>query len=574
MKKLLTILLCTLLLVGCAPKQNEDTSIKEEEIKIDYDIKLPTYYHYELNDYPQRCNAFVENANKGNFDSSLYEELFDEFKLVSDLKETQYMIYSTDVTNESESEEYLYIASVLDEARDIFASMANKLTKSSVKDKYKEYLNNDYVYNQFAGYNEKSQTEKDLLAKEDELINDYNNVSSKMYEYETSINGETYTFNDLLSSKGDALYEKDQEAFYNAYYGFLSRFNLEAGNIYLELVKLRDEIAKLNGYDNYALYMDENVYGRNYDISKLDAFKKIIKDYGEYVYYYISYFQDSDTVELSAEQLLSNAESAINQISPMAKDYYKLLRSVPGIYSIDKGDERYNGSYCSYLYSVPTGLYFLSITDNSSDYFTLAHEFGHFINANRLITPNPTNENGSYDVYEFHSSAMEVLFSLKAQDLLKDKWEPCLINNLIDKLYTVVFACILDDFQRQIYENPNMTLDEINQLFFDISHSYGFYMNEYYWSLVPHNFDSPMYYMSYGVAYFSSLQLYEIAKKDYNKAIKIYEEVMDSDPCTKGYFEIMSNAGLETIDSEKIVKKTLESILEVVNDAYEKYYED
>ena len=574
MKKLLLILLNTMLLVGCAPKQNIDETIKSDELNIDYDIKLPTYFHYELNDYPQRCSELVENANKGVFDSSAYEKLFDEYKLISDLKETQYMIYSTDVTNTNESDEYLYIALVLDEARDIFASTCNKLTKSGVADKYKEYINNDFIYNQFAKYNEKTQEEIDLLAKEDQLINDYNNVSSKMYDYETTVNGEIYTFDDILSEKGDALYEKNQDAYFAAYYDCLSNFNKDVGEIYLELVKIRDKIAKLNGYENYALYMDENEYGRNYDISKLDTFKKVVKDYGEYIYYYISYFQDDNAIELSSEELLESAESVINQISPMAKGYYKLLRTVPGIYSIDKGDERYNGSFCTYLYSVPTGLYFLSISDTTSDYFTLAHEFGHFINANRLITLNPTNENGSYDVYEFHSSAMEVLFSLKSQELLKEKWEPAFINNLIDKLYTVVFACILDDFQRQVYENPNMNLGEINQLFYDICHSYGFYMNEYYWSLVPHNFDSPMYYMSYGVAYFSSLQLYEIAKKDYNKAIKIYEKIMDSDPCTKGYFEIMPEAGLETIDSQRVVKNTLESILETVNDAYVKYYDE
>ena len=62
-----------------------------------------------------------------------------------------------------------------------------------------------------------------------------------------------------------------------------------------------------------------------------------------------------------------------------------------------------------------------------------------------------------------------------------------------------------DEFLAEVYSDPTLSLAEINARFKDISEAYGYYYPEgqeesWFWARVPHNFQSPFYYISYAVS--------------------------------------------------------------------------
>lgn len=72
-----------------------------------------------------------------------------------------------------------------------------------------------------------------------------------------------------------------------------------------------------------------------------------------------------------------------------------------------------------------------------------------------------------------------------------------------------------------------MSLDEINNTFKDVMYDYGwkdwegYSAIQYDWMYVPHNFDSPMYHVSYGTSAFAALQIWAKSINNYNKAVNL-----------------------------------------------------
>ena len=43
----------------------------------------------------------------------------------------------------------------------------------------------------------------------------------------------------------------------------------------------------------------------------------------------------------------------------------------------------------------------------------------------------------------------------------------------MDAMYSLLSGCMEDEFQQEIYENPNMSLDEMNALYRKLAEEYG-----------------------------------------------------------------------------------------------------
>lgn len=567
-KKFVICLLCLFLLVGCNKSNNVEENVVEEK-----GYGLVEYQHYEIGDYEERCKKLVQEANDGTFDAELYQELYDEALLVDDLSGTAYVKYCENVNDEKLQEESAYMDSTIEKIKNFLASTGNQICQSEVRDEFKEYLNNEDNFNAYDTYKEKGEEELELIDQENDLIQEYNTLTTSRNNYSTTINGEEYTYDFLLSSEADELFEQDYDTFYNGYLDCVRQYNEDCGEIFLQLVQIRDKLAKMNGYENFAVYQDKEEYKRNYDISSLDTIKKLMKEYGEYIYFYVYSFNEDIESEVTEQELLENTKEIFKQVSNDAYDHFNIFLDKK-LYSINMSDDCYDGSYMIPLSSRNAGTIFINRTGDYNDYFTLAHEFGHLYNSFYAKSPNPILIPGVYDILEIHSSGTEFLFSEKAQDLFGENYDYICANNIIEKLYTIVMACIFDDWQRYVYENPNATLDEINKKYEEISSSYGFYDNEYYWIFTPHNFDSPMYYMSYGVSFYTALQIWYEATNNFNKGEKIWEDIIKSNPYVEDYFEIVDKVGLTPFTDEEYGIKIVETALLYIDDVYAKYYDN
>lgn len=86
-----------------------------------------------------------------------------------------------------------------------------------------------------------------------------------------------------------------------------------------------------------------------------------------------------------------------------------------------------------------------------------------------------------------------------------------------------------DEFETEVYQNPQLTLEEINRRFKEISEQYGYYYEDgeegCFWVQISHNFQSPLYYTSYATSALSALELWLWSLEDRQQAVECYMDL-------------------------------------------------
>ena len=117
----------------------------------------------------------------------------------------------------------------------------------------------------------------------------------------------------------------------------------------------------------------------------------------------------------------------------------------------------------------------------------------------------------------------------------------------------------------QAYLNGDMTLDELNRLYFQLLSAadldpYGGGV-AYGWYQIPHLFQSPCYYVSYVTSAVSALELLVLSQEDYDRATEIYWDLLTQTDVF-GYQAAVEQAGLTNFLAEPEALTELAAALE------------
>ena len=82
------------------------------------------------------------------------------------------------------------------------------------------------------------------------------------------------------------------------------------------------------------------------------------------------------------------------------------------------------------------------------------------------------------------------------------------ISSITDLLYSIISGCCEDEFQQKVFENPDMSIEEMNQLHSDLYAEYLGFPMPYEWVEIHHHFETPFYYISYATSALSALDLW------------------------------------------------------------------
>lgn len=370
-----------------------------------------------------------------------------------------------------------------------------------------------------------------LSAQETKLINEYHKLSTK--DYTARIDGKEVALSDLdLSSR------KGRTAYQECY----KKKNKELGNVYLQLVKLRVDIAKRLGYDKYSEYAYE-VLGRDYQQEEAKAFEQqVLKYIAPLQKAMIAKYQRKitavDTSKQQVEQGFPVLEEAVAKEFPEAMQEALAYMKKYHLYSINNDKNMVHAGYTTLIKDAP----FLFI--NTEDYQnpqTLIHEFGHYYNF-YLMGELHWNDGNNLDLAEVHSQGLELLMvpyyaKLYGEDaqIMEVKGISTLLNNLLQ-------GCAEDEFQRTVYEHPEMTLDEVNELHGTIWKRYLGKDVLYEWVDIHHNFETPFYYISYATSAASTLELWMINEQDRSSALGAYRNLTQQ-TINVPYLAALSSAG-------------------------------
>lgn len=496
-----------------------------------------TYTEYDPTGFNSMCDELRSLAagNDATAVINAYDAILEEFKRIDENSTKLYVQYSCDPSDEYLNDRYQKDSTMETECLDNALIAIKAVCDGPCAEAFKEHVG-EVDFEEFNSYE----------AMTDEEIEISDRITSLVAEY----------YSDIEMAEDSGM--SDEE------------LNQIVGPLYLELVALRNSAAMLQGYDNYAEYADDLVYNRDFDESEIEAFREAIKKMSGRAYdlmYYSSaysapYYFD---FEMGNDELIDKLTTYGAMISPLAEQAGNLLTS-RNLYNIGSDSIRMSGAYTVTMEAseVP---YIFANTEGASGFVTMTHEFGHFTEATINHNPNALLYGlGALELCEIHSNGLQALYSNYYDDIYGQYANEMRAYLVIDLLSNITEGCLFDEFQREVYRNPDMNLDELNQLYHDICEEYGSptSSDDYWWMYVSHNFESPMYYFSYAASGMVALQIWSQAQGDFDQAVRTWESIVNAGAYDYGYMELLENLGISTFNDTATVAVICDQALNFV----------
>ena len=540
---------------------------------------VPTGVHWEDMDYERYdttlfyvgLDELYALADTGDTEGVLaqYDKLYTELSYLATMSQIAYIRFSTDVTNEYWSDESLYCDELLAKVSDALSQACRRLLESPLAEAFSAHIGADAAES-LSEYEATTDREAELSQQESRLINEYFETIASATETVTyTYLGEPWNFEKLNGFPGDNLYSSDREGYREVSYGLDAAVNDLVGPIFLELVDIRTELAEIWGYYSYADYAYEHVYGRDYtaDDAQIlcDAVKEFSAWYYENLYYSdLWYAYDTPAPVMDEDELIATLGETL---SPFGEDLTAVWEFMAdhGLYELCSEQNCQSGAYTTDLFYYQSPFIYAGLAGDCYDFSTLTHEFGHFTDAYYHPIPNLLTSVGSYDLFEIHSTGLEILTTEQYDTIFTEGADIARFITLGGLIEVMLDGCIQDEFQRRIYENPDLTLEEINKLFSSIYSEYGLDRSRdvnYDWMYISHNYEAPLYYISYAVSALASLQLWTIAQEDFSAAVDCYLSILGQGAYEEGYFSVLENAGLRLFTEKGAVEEICRPALE------------
>ncbi len=301
--------------------------------------------------------------------------------------------------------------------------------------------------------------------------------------------------------------------------------------------------------------------------------REIVPLYDDLWYADIDYgsYDELDKLEnRSTEELLNGAGAGISRLSVELGDIFRYMREneLYDIQAEEPGMDRVETNYTVRLASYGDGYIFVNRENTFRDYQTVIHEFGHF-SAYYFDTVPELYSSFGVDVMEIQSMGLEMLVANYAQEVAGEGAEAYAYETVTDMFYNIISACMFNEFEETLYGNPDVELEDLNRKFKEIQDSYeGWYYNVYDdvcydWVEVPHIFYDPMYYVGYGTASLTVLDLWTLSQEDMESAVNTYMGILKGGMDIP-YRETAARWGLRDIFDE-------DQVAELANEVREYY---
>lgn len=363
-----------------------------------------------------------------------------------------------------------------------------------------------------------------LQKRENELIHRYYTaLSSARFTW----NGEDYTISELyqLEQKG-ALEGID---FSDALAQYYTETNRTLGGIFVELVKLRHELAEEAGYDSFVeMAYDQN--GRDYtpeDTADYNAaiLSELVPLYREAQESGLADDAFYGTPELDPDESLQNVAAIADAMGGDIADTADFLLAYD-LVNADLSELKGSDSYEIYLPDYEAPYILANTVGYAEDILTIAHELGHA--TDDFIYYEAAD---STDVSETISQAMEYLV---LPYLEGGSYESVIAYKLADVLTLYAQQGSYNAFEERVYalEDDAITLENINAIALQTAKDYGVaseWGNTYdaaSWVEITHFFQQPFYIVSYLASDSLAIQFYEQELADQGKGLELYKKCL------------------------------------------------
>ena len=384
-----------------------------------------------------------------------------------------------------------------------------------------------------------------------------------------------------------SLDSEGQSAYYNQ---FIQKYNQQFGELYLELVSLREQMAQALGYDSYTQVADLDMLRNSYTREDIKTFREDIKQTIAPVYR--SYLEDfyrraenrdqpgyvyllgeqSPVPQGSWQETLDQFEQLYQQMSEQTEECYSYLLSHEFI-DAEPSQTKANVTFSTLIYSLNTPFLFANMNGSAEDVFSISHEFGHCFAMWQQLKLGSQQEGRSMDVSEIHSQAMQMLTLPYYEIFYGEDAGTARKYDVYTMVAGILTAAMNDEFQEKIYENPQMTVQELNELYKELAMEYGLVVESPYfdmesfsmgWFTTNQYFDTPFYAIDYALSGCVAMEFLQMGLEDYTKALETYLSLVQQNS-DYDFMTVLEETGLSSpFETEQMeaLAQTMEDFLQ------------
>ncbi len=332
---------------------------------------------------------------------------------------------------------------------------------------------------------------------------------------------------------------------------YQERANELSRQMLVELLKIRKLIADELGYKSYAEYAYQTME-HGYTADQMLGFIGDVAEFVVPIYYAVSYYvlwpyfdQYDSCSPLDKVDLINSLYYAYEDMDDDLFDIYSYMLQF-GLYDVQHSSEnRFNGSFCTYLDDYDAPYIFLSTNGNCTDYMTLAHEFGHF--ADYFIN---NGSETSLDVSEISSQALEYLTLTKIkEDITAEEYKYLLYSQISSSFDVLLFQSFYALFEHYAYDiaydaiSENALIGAMKRAADDMGMDAD-YFDTLDHMLIPHIMLYPFYVQSYPVSVSVALEIYYIESETEGAGLEAYLDLIDREGGDLAFEELIEDAGL------------------------------
>jgi M3 family oligoendopeptidase len=337
-----------------------------------------------------------------------------------------------------------------------------------------------------------------------------------------------------------------------AKWAWYAEHGAELDEIYDNLVKLRDAMAKKLGFENYI----ELGYRR---MQRVDYGAAEVARYREQVLTHVTplvarimearrvengwerlYFWDESLTDPQGNPkpagghdfLVAQAQKMFDGMDARLADFFRTMNE-NGFLDLKNRPTKAPGGFCTSFPTAGMPFIFANFNGTHHDIDVFTHEMGHaFQNYASRDQPGydylwPTMESA-----EIHSMSLESLayphIGLLVGDDVADRYRRM---HLIESLAFLPYGVLVDHFQHEVYAHPEATPAARHAIWRRLERQYEPWCDygdiEYpakggYWQSQMHIYGSPFYYIDYTLALCCALQFWVRSRADYAGALRDY----------------------------------------------------
>ncbi|MCL2226058.1 MAG: M3 family oligoendopeptidase [Oscillospiraceae bacterium] len=342
--------------------------------------------------------------------------------------------------------------------------------------------------------------------------------------------------------------------------------------IFDELVKVRQRIGEKLGHPNFIQVGYYRMQRNCYDEKMVAKFREgVVK----YIVPIAKRLKDAQAKRIGVDTLTvyddpfeypegnANPKGTPDEIFAHGKKMYHELSKETGefidfmmdneLFDVLTRPGKAAGGYCSFISKFKSPFIFANFNGTAGDIDVLTHEAGHAYAGyvSKDIYPSELRRYSS-ETAEIHSMAMEFFAWPWMEGFFGDETKKYYYSHLASALTFIPYGTMVDEFQHHVYEKPNMTLKERNDLWLELEGKYRpwldlkgvpFFDEGRRWQSQLHLYQYPFYYIDYCLAQIMALSFWAEDQVDHDSAWGKYRRLVGF-AGTKTFVDLIKDAGL------------------------------